>query len=190
MPKKSQTELFDVQETTDTTPLIPPKKKTKKDMSAEQKKILVDRLKLGRERKRREREGLEPIVEEETSVPVERPTTHFVPNPQTAQKPKSTIPSSDNEKDALKQQISELRSEIKQTKEKAELDAMKQELKELRESMSTINKKKSNDIVNTQNVKVIQSPKSVPQKPVAPPPAPNPPRVVPVVPSVLKKRFK
>lgn len=186
MTKKKQTDLFET--TTTEQPMQPTKetkKKVKKDMTPDQKKVLVERLKAGRERKRLEREGVEPVVEEKPTPQPERPTTHFMPNPEPSQPPKT-----DNEKDELKKQISELRNEIKQTKEKAELDTMKQELKDLRESMSNMNKKKSNDIVNSQNVKTLAEPTVPKSSTTSARVVTEPPRAIPSVPLILKKRFK
>ncbi len=186
MTKKKQTDLFET--TTTEQPMQPTKetkKKAKKDMTPDQKKVLVERLKAGRERKRLEREGVETVVEEKPSPQPERPTTHFIPNPEPSQTPKT-----DNEKDELKKQISELRNEIKQTKEKAELDTMKQELKDLRESMSNMNKKKSNDIVNSQNVKTLAETTVPKSSTTSTRVVTEPPRAIPSVPLILKKRFK
>jgi hypothetical protein len=190
MPKK-QTEIFevpapsapsavDIQGAPPLKRKMPEKKPVKKKnpLSADEKKILIQRLKDGRERKRLEREGgIEKPAEVETKG---------APSPAPAPMPPPPI--ADNEKQNLKLEIDELKKTIKETKEKEELNELKNELKELRKLMLESNKKKSesNNKTEIQDVKKTPPPISVPLppknsvfiKPEIPPPK-----------RVLKKKF-
>ena len=175
MPKK-QSDLFDVPEES-STPIIEevkPKKKGKKPMSDDDKKILIDRLKAGRERKKLEREGKQPPKENKPDPPAPAPAQNNNNN---------------EEKENLKMQILELKNEIKSTKEKQDLIEMKNELKELKLLLSDSIKKKSDTIINkTENVKVISEPKM--SRPSPPEPIIDKPSVVIPKTTILKKRFK
>jgi hypothetical protein len=187
MPKK-QTEIFEVPAPSESAPSaveiqgapplkrkMPEKKPVKKKnpLSADEKKILIQRLKDGRERKRLEREGgIEKSAEVETK----------------GETPSPPPPIADNEKQNLKLEIDELKKTIKETKEKEELNELKNELKELRKLMLESNKKKSesNNKIEIQDVKNTPPPISVP------PPPKNSVFIKPEIPPpkrVLKKKF-
>jgi len=177
MPKK-QSDLFDVPDEA-STPIIEevkPKKKGKKPMSDDDKKILIDRLKAGRERKKLEREGKQPPKENK-------------PDPQAPAPAPAQNNNNNEEKENLKMQILELKNEIKSTKEKQDLIEMKNELKELKLLLSDSIKKKSDTIINKpENVKVISEPKM--SRPSPPEPIIEKPSVVIPKTTILKKRFK
>jgi hypothetical protein len=190
MPKK-QTEIFevpapsapsavDIQGAPPLKRKMPEKKPVKKKnpLSADEKKILIQRLKDGRERKRLEREGgIEKPAEVETKG---------APSPAPA--PMPSVPIADNEKQNLKLEIDELKKTIKETKEKEELNELKNELKELRKLMLESNKKKS----ESNNKTEIQDVKKTPPPISVPPPPKNSVFIKPEIPPpkrVLKKKF-
>ena len=110
---KKQNELFNIpeNEVAEAEPPVAKAKATrkKKQMSDDEKAVLIDRLKAGRERKKAEREGksvkvIEPASEAPTPTPspVERPTPRpLTPHP--------------TEREILKQQLDDLKKEIKET---------------------------------------------------------------------------
>ena len=185
MPKK-QTEIFevpapsavDIQGAPPLKRKMPEKKPVKKKnpLSADEKKILIQRLKDGRERKRLEREGgIEKPAEIESKG---------APSPP----PAPSEPIADNEKQNLKLEIDELKKTIKETKEKEELNELKNELKELRKLMLESNKKKS----ESNNKTEIQDVKKTPPQISVPPPPKNSVFIKPEIPPpkrVLKKKF-
>lgn len=190
MPKK-QTEIFEVPAPSESEPSaveiqgapplkrkMPEKKPVKKKnpLSADEKKILIQRLKDGRERKRLEREG---GIEKQTKG--ETPASSPSPPP---------APIADNEKQNLKLEIDELKKTIKETKEKEELNELKNELKELRKLMLESNKKKSES--NNNNKTEIQDVKKTPPPISVPLPPKNSVFIKPEIPPpkrVLKKKF-
>jgi hypothetical protein len=186
MPKK-QTEIFevpapsavDIQGAPPLKRKMPEKKPVKKKnpLSADEKKILIQRLKDGRERKRLEREG--GIEKETKGAPSPPPASAPSPPP---------APIADNEKQNLKLEIDELKKTIKETKEKEELNELKNELKELRKLMLESNKKKS----ESNNKTEIQDVKKTPPQISVPPPPKNSVFIkheIPPPKRVLKKKF-
>jgi hypothetical protein len=197
MPKK-QTEIFevpapsapsavDIQGAPPLKRKMPEKKPVKKKnpLSADEKKILIQRLKDGRERKRLEREGgIEKPAEIESKG--ESPSAPSVPSP--PMPPAPSVPIADNEKQNLKLEIDELKKTIKETKEKEELNELKNELKELRKLMLESNKKKS----ESNNKTEIQDVKKTPPQISVPPPPKNSVFIkheIPPPKRVLKKKF-
>tara|TARA_R110002153_G_scaffold220788_1_gene373318 strand:- start:5685 stop:6233 length:549 start_codon:yes stop_codon:yes gene_type:complete len=180
---KKQEELFNIPENEVAEAPVAKEKPTrkKKPMSDEEKSVLIDRLKAGRERKKAEREGkgvkvIEPPSEAPTPSPVERPTPRpLTPHP--------------SEREILKQQLDDLKKEIKETKEKQELKEMKEEMKQLKLLLQNSNKTKSNE-----NVVVPEAVKQPPLKAVTQvqPQASVPTQVAPIkiIETRLKKRFK
>jgi hypothetical protein len=185
--KKKQDELFNIPENEVVEAPVTKEKPTrkKKAMSDEEKAVLIDRLKAGRERKKLEREGkkvevIEPAIEAPTLTPspVERPTPRpLTPHP--------------TEREILKQQLEDLKKEIRDTKEKEELKHMKNEMKELKLLLQNSNKRKSNEnlvvpeaVEQPTPLKVVtpvQSKPSVPTQAV---------QEIKPIQTTLKKRFK
>ncbi len=184
--KKKQDELFNIPENEEVAEAPVAKEKPtrkKKAMSDQEKAVLIDRLKAGRERKKAEREGkkvevIEPTGEVPTPSPVERPPPRpLTPHP--------------TEREILKQQLDDLKKEIKETKEKQELKQMQEELKQLKQLLQNSNKTKSNENVVAPEVlkqptplKVVtpvQSKPSVPTQAV---------QEIKPIQTTLKKRFK
>lgn len=181
---KKQDELFNIPENEVVEAPVTKEKPTrkKKAMSDEEKAVLIDRLKAGRERKKLEREGkkvevIEPAIEAPTPTPsqVARPAPRpLTPHP--------------TERDILKQQLEDLKKEIKETKEKQELKEMKNEMKELKLLLQNSNKTKSNENVVAAEVK------PPPLKSATPTPSQNavtqPVQEIKPIQTTLKKRFK
>jgi hypothetical protein len=179
---KKQEELFNIPENEVAEAPVAKAKATrkKKPMSDDEKAVLIDRLKAGRERKKAEREGksvkvIEPPSEAPTPSPVARPAPRpLTPHP--------------TERDILKQQLEDLKKEIKETKEKQELKEMKNEMKELKLLLQNSNKTKSNENVVAAEVK------PPPLKSATPTPSQNavtqPVQEIKPIQTTLKKRFK
>ena len=177
---KKQEELFNIPENEVAEAPVAKATRKKKPMSDDEKAVLIDRLKAGRERKKAEREGksvkvIEPPSEAPTPSPVARPAPRpLTPHP--------------TERDILKQQLEDLKKEIKETKEKQELKEMKNEMKELKLLLQNSNKTKSNENVVAAEVK------PPPLKSATPTPSQNavtqPVQEIKPIQTTLKKRFK
>jgi len=182
---KKQNELFNIPENEIVeAPVAKPTRK-KKAMTDAEKSVLIDRLKAGRERKKKEREGktveiIEPAIEAPTPPPLT--------NCKTSNPPLTPHPT---ERDILKQQLEDLKKEIKETKEQQELKEMKNEMKELKLLLQNSNKTKSNENVVAAEVFKQPTPlKAVPpvqSKPSVPTQAVQ--EIKPIL-TTLKKRFK
>jgi len=182
---KKQDELFNIPENEVVEAPVAKAKATrkKKPMSDDEKAVLIDRLKAGRERKKAEREGNKSVKVIEP--PSESPTPTPSPVERPAPRPLTPHPT---EREILKQQLDDLKKEIKETKEKQELKEMKEEMKQLKLLLQNSNKTKSNENVVVPEV-VKQPPlKAVP--PVQSQPSVSTQAVQPIIETRLKKRFK
>ena len=177
----ADSEVFDVPKVEETHELVEVKKKGRKPMSAERKAELVERLRLGREKKKALKLAgkLPPKKEKKEKIVEVLPATTTEPAVLVKNVRKTNQKNYDNDINALRAEIAEMKLQQNSKQDLAEIKELKSELKAMRDQ------KKKDKLVADKVIKVKEKAKIEMKIEEAPAPEPvaaidsTPPVVVP-----------